>query len=319
MWNILRDENGQWHAAIGNEFPPPYVSIPKGSHFWRLDLGKEYRWDDSPPGSWIELTGAGAGLIVQEADGVPSGTADTLQFDQADGFVLTDLGAQDFRVDLAAVPETVLALNFPTHAAVSLAADADVLLGLSGQQLNLDPQVANAVLAGPASAGPSDPTFRALVDADIPAAIARDAEVTSAIAAHEAAADPHTVYQKESEKDAASGYAGLDTSSNVNAGEVATTSIEDDAVTYAKMQNVSATDRFLGRKTAGAGDPEELTGAEATARLDVFTSALKGLAPLSGGGTTNFLRADGTWNAPSAAPAPDQEARIYGLLALMGF
>jgi hypothetical protein len=32
--------------------------------------------------------------------------------------------------------------------------------------------------------------------------------------------------------------------------------------------------------------------------LDVFTSGAKGLAPASGGGTTNFLRADGTWAAP---------------------
>lgn len=74
--------------------------------------------------------------------------------------------------------------------------------------------------------------------------------------------------------------------------------IADDAVTYAKMQNVTATSRFIGRITAGAGDPEELTGTQATTLLDTFTSALKGLAPASGGGTTNFLRADGTWAAP---------------------
>jgi len=79
---------------------------------------------------------------------------------------------------------------------------------------------------------------------------------------------------------------------------VATGDIDNDAVTYAKLQDVSATDRFLGRKTAGAGDAEELTGTEATARLDAFTSTLKGLAPGSGGGTTNFLRADGTWTQP---------------------
>lgn len=36
-----------------------------------------------------------------------------------------------------------------------------------------------------------------------------------------------------------------------------------------------------------------------TAVLSVFTSSLKGLAPASGGGTSNFLRADGTW-APSS-------------------
>jgi hypothetical protein len=31
----------------------------------------------------------------------------------------------------------------------------------------------------------------------------------------------------------------------------------------------------------------------------VFTATVNGLAPLSGGGTVNFLRADGTWNAPA--------------------
>ena len=42
---------------------------------------------------------------------------------------------------------------------------------------------------------------------------------------------------------------------------VTTSSIADNQVTYAKMQNVSATSRVLGRITSGAGDPEELTGA----------------------------------------------------------
>ena len=36
------------------------------------------------------------------------------------------------------------------------------------------------------------------------------------------------------------------------------TTIANDAVTYAKMQNISATDRILGRDTDGAGDTEEL-------------------------------------------------------------
>lgn len=34
--------------------------------------------------------------------------------------------------------------------------------------------------------------------------------------------------------------------------------IANDAVTYAKMQNVSATDMLIGRSTAGSGDPEEI-------------------------------------------------------------
>lgn len=69
-------------------------------------------------------------------------------------------------------------------------------------------------------------------------------------------------------------------------------------VTLAKMANI-ATASFIGRVTAGTGVPEALTGTQATTLLDTFTSGLKGLAPASGGGTSNFLRADGTWAAPS--------------------
>jgi hypothetical protein len=79
---------------------------------------------------------------------------------------------------------------------------------------------------------------------------------------------------------------------------VGTSQIDADSVTYAKIQNVSATSRLLGRITSGAGDVEELTGTQATTLLDAFTSSLKGLAPSSGGGTANYLRADGSWASP---------------------
>jgi hypothetical protein len=39
------------------------------------------------------------------------------------------------------------------------------------------------------------------------------------------------------------------------------------------------------------------------ASLNLFTTSLKGLAPPSGGGTTAYLRADGTWAVPGAAPS----------------
>ena len=55
------------------------------------------------------------------------------------------------------------------------------------------------------------------------------------------------------------------------------------------------------RVTAGTGTPDDATGTQITALLDPFTSALKGLAPASGGGTANFLRADGTWAAPASS------------------
>ena len=44
---------------------------------------------------------------------------------------------------------------------------------------------------------------------------------------------------------------------------VDTADVNDNQITYAKMQDVSATSRLLGRLTSGAGDVEELTGAQA--------------------------------------------------------
>jgi hypothetical protein len=76
-----------------------------------------------------------------------------------------------------------------------------------------------------------------------------------------------------------------------------TTTIGANKVTNAMLAQV-ATATFKGRTTAATGNVEDLTSTQATALLDVFSSTLKGLVPLSGGGTTNFLRADGTWAAP---------------------
>lgn len=61
-----------------------------------------------------------------------------------------------------------------------------------------------------------------------------------------------------------------------------------------------ATARLLGRTTAATGAVEELTAAQATAFLNTFTPTLKGLVPASGGGTSDFLRADGTWAPPAS-------------------
>lgn len=204
---------------------------------------------------------------------------------------------------------------------------------------------------------------------------------SASMSAHVAAADPHTQYQRESEKGAASGYASLDGATKVPIAQIPTGStsttvcIGNDARlsdartptahTHAAADIVSGTlaTALLGSGTAnsstflrgdqtwatpadtgitqltgdvtagpgsgsqaatiaanavtntkladmaqatikgravgaGTGDPTDLTPAQATAILDAFTSALKGLVPASGGGTTNFLRADGTWAAP---------------------
>jgi hypothetical protein len=78
-----------------------------------------------------------------------------------------------------------------------------------------------------------------LTDADIPAAIARDSEVTSAIAAHAAASDPHPVYLTQTEGDAR--YREL-----------------TDAVTYAELTGKPAALALL---FSGTGDPNSVVTA----------------------------------------------------------
>jgi Protein of unknown function (DUF2793) len=72
--------------------------------------------------------------------------------------------------------------------------------------------------------------------------------------------------------------------------------------------------RFKGRTSAGAGDPEDMTAAEATALLSPFTAALKGLVPASGGGASAFLRADGAWGVPAGiGPVISQVTLDFGV------
>lgn len=56
-------------------------------------------------------------------------------------------------------------------------------------------------------------------------------------------------------------------------GSGTTYTIDNDVVTYAKMQNVSATDRVLGRDTAGAGDVEEISPTDLRTMINVANGA----------------------------------------------
>jgi hypothetical protein len=87
----------------------------------------------------------------------------------------------------------------------------------------------------------------------------------------------------------------------------------DTATVTNTMLSTVATSTIRGRVTAGTGVVENLTGTQATTLLDTFTSALKGLAPASGGGTTNFLRADGTWAAPPSGSGGTSTPQ-YGII-----
>jgi hypothetical protein len=78
--------------------------------------------------------------------------------------------------------------------------------------------------------------------------------------------------------------------------------IANDAVTYAKMQNVSATDRILGRSSAGSGDVQEITcTAAGRALLDDADAATQrttlGLGSLATASSIN----NGNWSGTALA------------------
>jgi hypothetical protein len=74
--------------------------------------------------------------------------------------------------------------------------------------------------------------------------------------------------------------------------------IANDAVTYAKMQNVSATDRILGRSTSGAGDIEEITCTSA-ARSILDDATVSDMVNTLGGATSTGTGGLVRLNAPT--------------------
>jgi hypothetical protein len=72
-------------------------------------------------------------------------------------------------------------------------------------------------------------------------------------------------------------------------GSGATWTIDSAAVTYAKIQNVSATDRLLGRSTAGAGSIEEIT-CTATGRSIIAAASTAAAATAIGLGTGSAVQ-----------------------------
>lgn len=88
--------------------------------------------------------------------------------------------------------------------------------------------------------------------------------------------------------------------------------IANDLITYAKIQNVSATDRLLGRDTAAAGDIEELTvggGIEFTGSGGIQTSAFTGDVTKAAGGVGTTIAASSVTLAKMANIAA---ARLLG-------
>lgn len=88
---------------------------------------------------------------------------------------------------------------------------------------------------------------------------------------------------------------------------VATANIDADAVTFAKMQNLT-TDRLVGRDTAGTGDPEQLTvggGVEFTGSGGIQRSALTGDVTATAGSNATTIASAAVTLAKMANIATD--------------
>lgn len=84
--------------------------------------------------------------------------------------------------------------------------------------------------------------------------------------------------------------------------QIVTKFITNNAVTNAKLAQMPA-HTFKGNNTGSTANAADLTATQLTAELNQFTTSLQGVVPGSGGGSTNFLRADGTWAAPAGTGA----------------
>lgn len=226
--------------------------------------------------------------------------------------------------------------------------------------LTLGTQPANMVFAGPTTGANAQPTFRSLVQADIPALspstisltqnhilvgnasnVAADVAMSGDVSIVASGATSVTKIQGTTVSGttgsgnvvfsasptltgtitaaaanfsgaiSASNFSGSSSGSNTGdqtitltgdvtgsgTGSFATT-IANNAVSNAKLAQMTA-HTYKGNNTGSTANALDVTSTQLTADLNLFTSSLQGLTPASGGGTTNFLRADGTWATPS--------------------
>lgn len=223
---------GDWMMAHGTAFPPSDARNvpPNGAIFWRQDYQAWYVWDKATQ-SWTAVGGAGEpGPAGPQGDPGPAGPQGP-QGDTGPQGVQGPAGA-----DGAQGPQGIQGVPGPQGDQ-----GPQGIQGIQGVQGDQGPQgvpgadgqdgapgvgVPVGGTAGQylrkASATDFDTAWSALLDADIPATIARDTEITAAVSAHAGAADPHTGYQLESEKAAANGYASLDGTTRVPVAQLAT-------------------------------------------------------------------------------------------------
>lgn len=100
-------------------------------------------------------------------------------------------------------------------------------------------------------------------------------------------------------------------------GSGATMTVDNNAITYAKLQDVSATSRILGRKTAAAGDAEECTLSEvldfvgSAAQGDILYRNATGWVRLAAGTSGQVFKTNGSGANPAWSDQPFDATAFY--------
>ena len=147
-------------------------------------------------------------------------------------------------------------------------------------------------------------------DAQLPSTIARDTEVATAVSTHAGESDPHTVYQLESQKGQANGYAslgadGLVPQDQLGSGTQDGTRFLRDDGTWADINEGGAVDHAdLANLTSGDPHTQYQKESEKGVANGYASLGADGLVPQDQLGTgaqdgTKFLRDDGTWQLPA--------------------
>ena len=197
-----------------------------------------------------------------------------------------------------AVPEGATNLYFTNSRAI--AALASINSSEASTRLAADISLNTAVSTETSTRTAADISLNTAVSTEMSVRAAADVSSTAATAAEIATRSAADISLTTAVSAEASRAVAAEATKAPASHTHGTSGIDDGAITNVKLANVP-TATVKGRKTAGAGVPEDLTMAELTALLNLATSALKGLVPASGGGTTNFLRADMAWQPPPGA------------------
>lgn len=92
---------------------------------------------------------------------------------------------------------------------------------------------------------------------------------------------------------------GIVVSGNVSGNSTSGTPSNTVTISQAPIAN----NTVLGNVSGITAIPTALSQTQLTTLINIFTATLSGAAPASGGGTINFLRADGTWQVPAGSGA----------------